>query len=69
MSLLCRPLRKILNFETSPPPSNKPPSKNSFLQISPRGLVRGFTVQRISNQITDPMMVQFEVAVMTACEN
>ena len=45
MSCLCRPLRKILNFEISPPPSSKPPPKNSFLQISPRALIRGFTVK------------------------
>ena len=31
MSFLCRHLRKTLNFEISPPPSNKP--KNSFLPL------------------------------------
>ena len=34
--------RKFLN---KLPRSNRPPPKNSFLQISPRGLIRGFTVK------------------------
>ena len=49
ISFLCQPLRKIISphARISPPISNKPPTKNSFLQINRLGLIRGFMVSLI----------------------
>ena len=45
MLFMCQPLRKMHKFEKAP--LNKPPSKNSFLHLSPQGLILRLMVQHL----------------------